>query len=392
VKEVTPALYALYDEQIWNATKVKGRSFMVPNYNPGVSFPGFWPIVELCDKYGFDPMNTHAWEDWESYFDKILAGEEGVVPLLSDEDYWGRLWFPNYYGYIDIGSVKAPHGQPLVVMKWDDKARKVIAAPWTEEYKAAVTLARKWYEKGYMMKTPPAEAQMFTLRSAKMFAAFAVPFVGVWDTAAMAANEWGGATIAQARILGKPNIVTTGTLISSGNTVTKMCKHPELALKFIELMHTDEKIHNLLNYGVENVHWVWQDEAKRLITYPAGVTAETVGWNPNAYYQFGSKKLQYFNSEGALEESARLAEADKDTVYSTAVGFTPDPEPVKAQIAAVASVAQEYAEVLERGLVSPDDASLGLEAMKQRLQEAGIDEIVAEFQRQVDQWAVDTGL
>ena len=383
----TAELFNKYAKDVWNAARVNGKIYMVPSYNPGVSYPGFWPVGELTDKYKFDWQNADSFEAWEPFFDNIIKNEKGVTPILSTDEYWGRIWFPNYYGYDAVGSVKAPKGQALVVVKATDSSRTVVAAPFTEDYKANVELARKWYLKGYFLKTPPTEAEMGTLRSSGKFASFAVPFVGEWDTTAMAANEWGGRTILQAKIKGKAPIISTGSITGQGNSVSKVSKNPDKALKFIEQMHVNADLHNLLNFGIEGTHWVWKDKTKKLIGYPEGITAETTGYNPNTYWQFGNKTLQYFMAEGDIGTAARVAEAIKSAVYSCIMGFTPNPEPVKAQIAAVASVAQEYGEPLEKGLVDPADPKKGLEIFKKKLGEAGIDIIVAEFQKQINDWA-----
>jgi len=385
--KVTPTLWKKYDKKVWNAVRIKGKIYMVPNNNPGVSYPGFWVPKDLTDKYKFNWKNADSWEAWEPFFDAILKNEKDVIPILSTQDYWGRLWFPNYYGYDSVGSVSAPSGQPLVVVKVNDPKRRVIAAPFTDDYKAAVELARKWYLKGYFAKTPPTEAEMMTMRANGKFAAFAVPFVGEWDTTAMANNEWGGRTILQAKIKGKPPIITTGTIAGSGNAVCKASKYPDKALKFIEQMHTNAALHNLLNFGIEGKHWVWKDKTRKLISLPEGVTGRTARYNPNTYWQFGDRRLQYFMAEGDIDTAKRVAQAMKSAVYSPILGFIPDPTPVKAEIAAVSSVAQEYGEPLEKGLVDPNDPMRGLAVFQQKLKEAGIDKIVAEFQKQVDEWA-----
>ena len=54
---------------------------------------------------------------------------------------------------------------------------------------------RKWYEKGYVLKTPPTEEEMGNLRSTGKMAAFLHCMSSTWDTTAMGQAEWGGDTI-----------------------------------------------------------------------------------------------------------------------------------------------------------------------------------------------------
>ena len=77
------------------------------------------------------------------------------------------------------------------------------------------------------------------------------------------------------------------------------------------------------------------------------------------------------------------------SIYSVIMGFNADPSSMKNQIAAVANVSQEYGRPLEKGLVDKDDPDRGLAVYQQKLKEAGIDEIIAEYQRQIDEWAAE---
>jgi len=74
-----------------------------------------------------------------------------------------------------------------------------------------------------------------------------------------------------------------------------------------------------------------------------------------------------------------IAEAD----ISPIMGFTFDRKPVENEIAQVNTVAKEYGN-LNRGMVEDTDATLA--EYKSKLQEAGIDKIIAEAQRQIDAW------
>jgi len=65
------------------------------------------------------------------------------------------------------------------------------------------------------------------------------------------------------------------------------------------------------------------------------------------------------------------------------MGFTFDRKPVENEIAQVNTVAKEYGN-LNRGMVEDTDATLA--EYKSKLQEAGIDKIIAEAQRQIDAW------
>jgi putative aldouronate transport system substrate-binding protein len=381
------ATWKEYSKEIWNATRIDGKIYMVPSYKPQPSYAGVWPRKELVDKYHFDWQAPKKWEDWEPFFDAVLKNDPGVTPMLSGDGYWGRIWFPNYYGYdaVDKG-VGAPKAQGILGVKITDKTRKIVVAPFTQEYRDSVTLMRTWYLKGYVLQTPPTGAEMNTMRSNLKFAAFVVPFVANWSTVAMGQNEWSGATILQARVQ-RTAIVTTSSVTGSGTSVTRVSKHPELAVKFIDQMFQSTDVNNLLNFGIEGKDYIFVDKAKGIVAYAPGVTGQTAAWNPNTYWQFGYNPSQYvFDPADLVAREKDLADM-KAAAYSPVMGFTPSRDAVKNQIAAVISVCQQYGEPLELGLVDPDDAQNGLAVFQQKLKEAGIDDILADYQKQIDAWA-----
>lgn len=380
-------LLKLYDKSVWNAAKIGGKIWVVPSYSPSVSYSGFWTSKERLDKYKVDLSKIRKWEDLEPYFDAILANEPGVTPILSSDEYWGRIWFPQYYGFESIGGVKSPKGQGLVVIDAVKGKTDVFAAPFSKEYQDNVNLMRKWFNKGYVLKNPPSEVEMSNMRTTGRMAVFLNPFVGEWDTTGMGQAEWGGATIPQARIWGRPNI--NNIMIGSGDAVTKASKHPVEALKFIQEMFTDEEVQNLMAWGIEGVHWAWKDKAKHIITYVEGKTIETTGYYPNAAYQFGTSvnKLLYYRSEGDVLTDQRITASLKtNSINSPLFGFVPDMTSLKTEMANVANVAAQYGDPLEKGLVDPNDPSAGLAVYRAKLKDAGIDTIVAELQKQVNAW------
>ena len=384
VKENAPHAIESVPADYWNAVKKDGKTYGVPIFVGGVSKAGFWVRGDLTDKYNFDWQNAKTWESWEPFFDAVLKGEKGnVVPLISSDPYWGRQWWPNYYGYdsIDDG-IGAPGARGMVGVKLDDQSLKVVPVAFTPEYKQAAELARKWYEKGYFLKTVPVDSEMIALRNQLKFAAFEILFVGNWSTKNMAANEWNGVTIHSAPIQDRM-VVTTNYALNSVQGVCAVSKHPVEAVKFIEEMNKNPELLNTIEYGIEGKHWVWVDEANKVIGYPEGVDANNVGYNNVTHGQFGDKRLVYLTTPddiGLLDrDNADLEKA----IYSPLLGFVPDLEPIQNELALLATAAKQYCDPVDKGLVDVDS---GLAECQKQIKAAGIDTIVAELQKQIDAW------
>jgi putative aldouronate transport system substrate-binding protein len=221
----------------------------------------------------------------------------------------------------------------LFGVKVDDPSTKVVAVPFTPEYKEAVTLARDWYNRGYFLKSVPIDSEMSAMRAQLKFAAFEFPNASVRSTAAMAANEWNNVPIITGFVQDRA-IITTGNILGSVYGVCATSKHPTEAVKFIEEMQKNVELLNLFNHGIEGKDWVWVDKAKKIIGFPAGVDGNTV----------------------------------------------------QNELAQVISAAKQYCEPVDKGLV---DVEPGLKQCQDQIKAAGSDTIVAELQKQIDAWKAE---
>jgi putative aldouronate transport system substrate-binding protein len=382
--QYAPTVVGNFPPDAWNAVKQNGKTYGAPVFVGGVSKAAFWVRGDLTDKYNFDWQNATNITDWEPFFDAVLEGEGGdVIPLISSDPYWGRQWWPAYYGYDPISeSIGAPGSRGMVGVKLDDPDLKVVAVPFTPEYRQAVELARRWYEKGYFLKTPPIDSEMIALRAQMKFAAFEVPFGGNWSTKAMAANEWNGVTIHTGFVLDRM-VLNTGSILGSVYGVCAVSKHKTESVKFIEAMNTNVDLLNLFNYGIEGKHWVWVDQENKIVGYPEGVDGNTVGWNPNTYWQFGDKRLVYLTTPDDIGVLDRDAADLEKAIISPILGFVPDLTPIQNELAQLATVAKQYCDPLDKGMVDVDS---GLKQCQDQIKAAGIDTIIAELQKQIDAW------
>jgi putative aldouronate transport system substrate-binding protein len=377
-----PNLWARMQPEWWNAARVDGKIYNALNYNGWTGYAGFWARSDLIEKYDFDWQNTTKWEDWEPFFDNIVANEKGVTPIISS-DMWGQVWFPSYYGYdpVDDG-IGSGRGGSLLGVKVGDPDRKVVLTLDTPEYRQALDMVKRWHDKGYFAQDIVPDNDMIAKRGELGYGVFMFPGVGDFSTKAMADTEWKGVPIFTKPLQPK-TLLTTG-IGRTGTAVCSTSQHPDLAVKYIEEVNQNPELYNLLNFGIEGKHWQWVDKDKKLIGLPEGMTMETVGWLPNTYWQFGDRRQLYLTDPADIGVFDRIDKALAEADISPVMGFTFDRKPVENEIAQVNTVAKEF-ETLNRGMVDDIDAKLA--EYKTRLQEAGIDKIIAEMQSQIDAWA-----
>ncbi|WP_259391529.1 DUF3502 domain-containing protein [Paenibacillus sp. 1011MAR3C5] len=124
-------------------------------------------------------------------------------------------------------------------------------------------------------------------------------------------------------------------------------------------------------------------EADHIISYPAGQDATTIGFNMLGW-MFGNQFLSYVMQNDDPDIWKKTAEFNSASKPSKALGFVFDASAVKTEVAAVSNVVTQYKLPLETGSVDPDKL---LPEFISKLKSAGMDKIIAEKQKQLDEWA-----
>jgi len=113
-----------------------------------------------------------------------------------------------------------------------------------------------------------------------------------------------------------------------------------------------------------------------------------------AFFRASIKAVEVMVAPDTISTSADLRSFSWATSFSRAkdaketdsLGFRFVKDNVASEIAAVDMVVAEMALPLMLGQVNPDDRAQGVQALKEALQDAGINEIIAEVQKQYKAW------
>ena len=98
----------------------------------------------------------------------------------------------------------------------------------------------------------------------------------------------------------------------------------------------------------------------------------------------GNSFLSYVFEGNNPDIWSEMEEFNKSAIKSKALGFNFDSSSVKTEVTAVTNVVAKYALGLESGVLDPDKS---LPEFIKGLKAAGIDKIIAEKQKQLDEWA-----
>ncbi len=173
---------------------------------------------------------------------------------------------------------------------------------------------------------------------------------------------------------------------SSGGTfwtVPITSTDPEAALRFLDYTYSNHDLHNLILWGIEGEHFEIADADNMLIQFPEGVDGNTSSYY-NTLGLYGDRRYEYVwdvsNDKATNEAYTKEAMANP----TKAVGYAYNTINMATKIANVDAVLNQYLPTLESG--SESDLDSMYEQFLADLENAGINDIIADNQAQFDEW------
>lgn len=368
LKENAPELLASMDTSIWDAVRVKGSIYGVPSQQ---IFPkqNYVVIVkEYADKYGLDASKVKKLSDLEDFFKKVKADNPDMYPFAVSSN--GLLGKHNVaLGFESIAGVSIPGA-----IKIGDDSLKIYNQFESAELKEFYEMMHRWTEEGLVRKdaVTVADNAVPDMKAGKHVAAINATYKPGVEATEMA--NFGNKEVVFAT-LSEPYLATEN-LVSSLNAVSQTCKHPDAAMKFLNLVNTDKTLYNLLCFGVEGTHYTVNEDG-------TVKTDDAKGYNPNVDWMIGNQFNGLLREGQAPDVWEKTKELNVSALESKALGFSFDSTTVTNEIASVSAVYDQYGKILETGGVDPDTV---LPEFTSKLKTAGADKIIAEMQKQLDEW------
>jgi putative aldouronate transport system substrate-binding protein len=157
-------------------------------------------------------------------------------------------------------------------------------------------------------------------------------------------------------------------------------KNRERAMMFLNRMHTDPVLVNLLVYGQEGVDYVKKGPTQ--IDLPPGVKAGTTF--SGIYWMMGNESLEYTYGNQDPRFPQLLNDWLQSAIRTPALGFTYDPAKMKNQMAALSNIGLQYDPPISSGSVDPNSGIY--QELLGKLKAAGIDDLLADQNGQLGDW------
>lgn len=360
-------------EDYLRAGMVNGELYAIPTVTSFAKSKSFYYRTDLAEQYNLDFSGVKTLEDLTPIFQKlheqdpslsIVVSNNPSDPMLDDFD-WDALGGDDY-GVL----INAPDSTEVV---------NLFA---TEQYKSYVNLMHQWYQAGYIQADAATTSDNMSvlLRAGNAFGTIVKSYPG--NTLNESVNC--GYELGEVELIAP--LSTTSEVVSSIMTIPVTSAHPEKAMELINLLYTDADLLNMLYYGIEGEHYQIVSADAGRVDYLDGENIMTCKYVNKLL--IGNQLIAYIDGSKPDGINEDIRAFNENSLKSKALGFSYDSGAVANQLAALNTVSAKYRRGLECGSLDPETE---LPKFLDELQRAGIDDVIAQKQEQLNAWLGTNG-
>ncbi|UMV49350.1 ABC transporter substrate-binding protein [Paenibacillus macerans] len=340
-------------------SKVDGHNYGIPANKELPQLEAWFFNKSLLDKYNLDIEGVRSLDSLEPLLKTIKEKEPGVTPFAMDKKY--IPYVPYDYIIQDL---------PMAV-KLDTTDYKIVNILETPEMQEALKTMHKYYKAGYVAPEAATTGSIEDLKKSGKWLLFRQQTQPLADN--MLSASFGYPVVSTPA---SDAIVTNTSVQGSIMAISANSEYPEKAMEFLNLLNTDPVLRNMIDSGIEGVHYKKVDD-KHMENL-----AESKNYDMPSY-SLGNNMLLYLNPNDPDDKWEQFKQFNASGVNSPILSFNFDSTKVATEMAAVQNVREQFWSSLMTGTVDPEEY---LPKAIQKFKEAGLDKVMAEAQAQLDAW------
>ena len=358
-------LYESMDAGQWEATKYNGKNYFIPVYKDNVEGYDFMFRQDLIDQYGWDISTVKTLADLEPMLADAKA--EGLkYPLLTQKTAMFYRW---YIDQFDFFTADATANWVAV----DRATNEVVDVVTTDAYKEFCTLMCDWAEKGYISEDDATKTTTDTTTQTQDWGISWWTDIPVNDEADARYGQDVTMTPATQRWAHSTSALGSCYCVTANSTP----EQAQACIDFMGLLYTDSHLADLYTFGIEGEDYTYDANGQ--------VTQTSDKYNHSMWESASATIVTPLDNEPA-DKADLYKSFNGGANTSCAAGFRFDKTPVEAQYTACQNVFEQYGFILENGGFAVADVEAQLEAYQAALDEAGYQDVIAEFTAQYDAW------
>ena len=368
-------------ERMLTYSTVDGECYAIPCYK-GMILLDYWVVrKDVMDAAGLDPYATYTMDDITEALAKIQAVEPSIPAICARSAVGiGNSLLIEVYdkgvGNSEVTDITC--GAAII-----GQNTKVVNYYASEEFRKVVDIAYAWNQAGYVPEDSSLNTETLDIQNDQMlscFIAYGYDRAAVEEGSADKAHPCYAIPIAEQ--------IFTSNFISWG--ISQKSAYPTEAARFLNMLYTDETLLNLIIFGIEGEDYVVTDDTGvvKAINWPECKDPTTVPYT--AFLSCGILGNQFImhamKGSTNVSDVPFMAEKMENATYSPIFGFSYQTGNVENQISACTNVISQYVPGLLCGELDPDQY---IPILLADMEAAGINDIVADAQTQIDAWIAE---
>ena len=359
-------LYNSMDEGQWEASKYNGRIYFIPVYKDNVEGYDIMTRKALVDKYGWDLSSVKTLADLEPMLADCKA--EGLkYPYLTMKT---GMFYRYYIDSFDFFTADGTSDWVAV----DRATNTVVETVLTDEYKEFCTLMGEWADAGYISEDDVTKVTSETIYQTQDWGFSWWTDIPVNDEASARHLQEIAVTPITDRWAHSTSALGSCWTVTANSTP----EQAQACIDFMGLLYTDSHLADLWTFGIEGEDFNYDANGH--------VEQTDAGKYNHSMWESASATIVTPLSNEPDNKADLYKDFNGGANTSVAAGFRFDKSPVEAQYTACQNVYDQYGFALENGGVSAADVESTIDAYYAALNEAGYQDVVAEFVKQYDAW------
>lgn len=356
--ESQPELKASMGPKFWDAARVDGSIYAVPNFKDMV-FQAYIAIDKaLTDAYDIQVPDNLTFSSITPILEEFSALKTGVPAIEMSI-------LPPFRGDFPLG-VLVP-----VALSFAEPEKGFQVLTEMREFQEYTRLMRDWTEKGYRHK----DSYLNRNNDEKTKKWFLNYYQGFPGAKALIAQSRGREI--EARFLNAPPVLDNAGPLGAMQSIPASSPNAERAMDFLALLNTDTALRTMVSYGVEGVHYNLDDN-DQVVPTEKGLNNYEM-----PHFAMGSLLVLKTLQGEPMDARERLRSFNDEAEASPAMGFPLDKEKYSQVIAQVTAVSSAYMDAAAWGLRPAEET---IEEFRGKLRELGWFEVVEEINRSYTEW------
>lgn len=366
LQTVTPELWEAIPEEAWDACRINGRIYGIPNTQQWARSAGYLFNAKYYEEY--DGKSVDSLGKLADYIIRVSEGEAAKGNKWEGQANGAKDWMYDYcqtVGWEFIGAQQIPG-----IANGTEEHPTVFNQFLTDEYKEIIQAKAKLYVAGCIPSDILTSSTTYPVSNE--IACF--ENLGMSDEREQqnTKKDWEGVVLIRPGI----SLLTTDSVTATMTAVSATSKNPERALLAIQEMYFNGELLDLMKIGIKDKHYTVDDQGRYTkisgsgytgVSYKMGCTFS--GMLPSSYED--------------LDRWERTEEWNANATPSALLGFNYDTSKCSTEITNCQAVVNEYHKIFMAGAYGEDTMKYYDEFIA-KLEAAGVNTVIADKQAQID--------